>query len=82
METKLTLKMDEQVIEQAKLFAREKGSSLSRLVESYLRQLTAKVQDDPTELSPLVKSMTVKLDLPADFDAREAYRDYLNEKYK
>jgi hypothetical protein len=82
MEAKLTLKMDEEVVEQAKVFAREKGTSLSRLVESYLRQLTSKVKDDQSELSPLVKSMTVKFDLPADFDAREDYRDFLNEKYK
>ena len=40
MKTKLTLTVDEDVIPRAKRYARERGVSLSSLVEDALRQLT------------------------------------------
>jgi predicted HicB family RNase H-like nuclease len=36
MDTKLTLKLDHAIIEQAKLYAKKKNTSLSKLIESYL----------------------------------------------
>ena len=36
MDTKLTLKLDREIIEEAKKYAREKNISLSKLIESYL----------------------------------------------
>lgn len=35
MDTKLTLKLDKEAIEQAKRYAERRGLSLSRVVESY-----------------------------------------------
>lgn len=40
MSTKLTISLDQAVIEQAKLYASKKGTSLSALVEQYFRTLT------------------------------------------
>lgn len=40
MDSKLTLKPDKNVIEQAKLYAREQNMSLSKLMETYLAALT------------------------------------------
>jgi predicted HicB family RNase H-like nuclease len=40
MDTKLTLKLEQGVIEKAKHYASEKKLSLSRLVENYLNSLT------------------------------------------
>ena len=42
MDTKLTLIIDHHVKEDAKKYAKEMGSSLSKLVENYLKLLTAK----------------------------------------
>lgn len=41
MDTKLTLKLREDIIIRAKAFAKASGTSLSRLVEQYFEQLTS-----------------------------------------
>ncbi|MDY0903506.1 DUF6364 family protein [Pedobacter sp. CFBP9032] len=41
MDTKLTLKLNQEIIERAKLYASDKKLSLSRLIENYLNALTA-----------------------------------------
>jgi hypothetical protein len=56
METKLTLKMDEAVIVSAKKYAEQNHRSLSRLVETYFRNLTEK-PSRKNKFSPLVKSL-------------------------
>ncbi len=85
MDAKLTLKLDKYVIEKAKKYAASHQRSLSRMIESYLRVLIEKEQpqtDDDIEISPYVKSMRTGVKLPADFDYKKAYGDYLSEKYK
>jgi hypothetical protein len=85
MDTKLTLKLDKLVIEKAKEYASSQKRSLSGLIESYLKTL---VNNDNTqsveeiEISPFVKSFRTGVKIPADFDYKEAYVDYLAEKYK
>jgi hypothetical protein len=85
MDTKLTLKLDKNVIEKAKEYASSHQRSLSNLVESYLKVLIDKDEtksEDGIEISPFVKSLRTGVKLPADFDEKKAYRDYLEEKYK
>ena len=41
METKLTLSLDNEVIKKAKLYAKDKQTSLSDMVENYFYFLTA-----------------------------------------
>jgi hypothetical protein len=41
MLTKLTLTIDESIIEKAKTFAQEKNKSVSRIVEEYLRNISS-----------------------------------------
>ncbi len=84
MDNKLTLKLNENVIQRAKLYAIEKKISLSRLIENYLDAITknGEVDDD---ISPFVKSIHSGKPLPKDFDEkkmRSAYLDYLDKKYK
>jgi len=81
MDTKLTLKLNKSVIEQAKRYAAEKKISLSRLVESYLKSITSE-ETTAYEISPFVRSMMTKTDIPADYDYKEDYYNYLAEKYK
>lgn len=85
MDTKLTLKLDKFVIERAKEYASSHKRSLSRMIESYLKSLIDKDSPDSKddiEISPFVKSMTTGVKIPADFDYKKAYGDYLSEKYK
>jgi len=79
MDTKLTLNLDEEVIEEAKSYAKNNQVSLSKLIENYLNSLI-KPSVDSKKISPLVKSLTGVI-ANGDIDERKDYRDYLNEKY-
>ena len=85
MDAKLTLKLDKFVIDRAKEYASSHKKSLSRMIESYLKSLLDKESPDSKddiEISPFIKSMQTGIKIPADFDYKKAYGDYLNEKYK
>jgi hypothetical protein len=83
METKLTLRLNDNVIKRAKLYARRHNISLSKMIESYLDSLTKeKEKESKTSITPLVESLSGVIDLPADFDYKKVYGDYLIEKYK
>jgi len=83
METKLTLRLNDRVIERAKKYAKEQNTSLSKMIEAYLDSLTQeKSLDRETDITPLIKSLSGVIDLPADFDYKKEYGDYLTEKYQ
>ncbi|WP_026450511.1 DUF6364 family protein [Aequorivita capsosiphonis] len=81
MDKKLTLSLDKTIIESAKNYAKSNNISLSKLIESYLTTLT-KRKRNLTEITPLVESLSGVINLDEDFDAKDAYTDYLIEKYK
>ncbi|MFN3176905.1 MAG: DUF6364 family protein [Phaeodactylibacter xiamenensis] len=57
MDKKLTLSLDERVIEKAKVYAKQHQVSLSRLIEAYLSALIDNKPKD-IEITPLVKSLS------------------------
>ncbi|MEC4003284.1 DUF6364 family protein [Flavobacterium sp. SUN052] len=84
MDTKLTLKLDKDVIAVAKEYAAKQKISLSWMFENYLRAVTSteKTDFDEFEISDFVKSIPVgKSNIPADFDYKKERQDYLIEKY-
>lgn len=81
MDKKLTLSLDKNVIEKAKIYAKSNDTSLSKLIEAYLASLTKRTKR-PSEITPLVESLTGVISLPDDFDSKESYTRYLLEKYK
>lgn len=81
MDKKLTLSLDGTIIESAKTYAKSNNISLSKLIESYLTTLT-KRRKNGTTITPLVESLSGVITLDEDFDVKEAYADYLIEKYK
>ena len=84
MDSKLTLKLDENVIERAKKYASNKKVSLSRLIENYLDSITSQ-QNDDFEISPFVKSISSGQSVPADLDwktLRDDYTDNLDKKHQ
>lgn len=83
MEAKLTLRLNDKVIERAKNYARSHKISLSKLVESYLDSITKQKEEErKISITPLVESLSGVIDLPVDFDYKKEYRDYLDEKHK
>lgn len=83
METKLTLRLNDNVIKRAKIYARSHKISLSKMIESYLDSITKqKKVEKKISITPLVESLSGVIDLPAGFDYKKEYRDFLEEKYK
>jgi hypothetical protein len=83
METKLTLRLNDKVIERAKIYARSHKISLSKMIESYLDTITKQKEDtEKIPITPLVESLSGVIDLPPDYDYKNEYRNYLEEKYK
>jgi len=85
MDAKLTLKLNKVVIDKAKEYASSHKKSLSRMIESYLKSLIDKDshgKQDDFEISPYVKSMQTGVRIPADYDYKKEYGDYLTKKYK
>jgi hypothetical protein len=79
MNTKLTLNLDKRVIEQAKSYAKNNQTSLSKLIENYLNSLT-KTTEKKSDISPLVESLTGVIP-SGNYDDKKDYEDYLAEKY-
>tara|TARA_R110000850_G_scaffold185840_1_gene311739 strand:+ start:190 stop:438 length:249 start_codon:yes stop_codon:yes gene_type:complete len=82
MNTKLTLKLDQEVIERAKKYASNQKLSLSKLVEAYLQSLTSNKDTDELEISPFVRSISTGKKIAPDLDYKKEYSDHLLEKYK
>jgi len=81
MDTKLTLKLNELIISQAKEYAKENKVSLSRLIEIYLASLTQDESKSP-KITPLVESLSGVIDLSSKKGIENEYTEYLIEKYK
>ena len=79
MNTKLTLNLNADIIFDAKNYAKSHNVSLSKLIENYLHSLTRDT-DKKSNVSPLVESLTGII--PNDYNEKEAYRNFIDEKYK
>ena len=79
MNTKLTLNIDDNVIEQAKSYAKSHRVSLSKLIENYLLSLTKSGKEKP-DVSPLVESLTGVISAK-DGEFKKEHSDYLAKKY-
>jgi len=81
MQTKLTLRLDSALIEQAKQYAQEREISLSQLVTEYFTVLTLYSEDKAAfedSLPPITRSLAGLLK-ESNYDVEE-YRRYLEEK--
>ncbi len=81
MQTKLTLRLDSQVIKKAKEYAQLKETSLSKLVEKYfifLSKASSPIKTD--DLPPLTKSLWGMLE-GTSADEMD-YSDYVEEKHR
>ncbi len=81
MDAKLILKMNSEIIERAKGYARETNTSLSKLIENYLASITAD-KSKSRKVNSVIKSLTGLITLDNKKDYKKAYANYLTEKYK
>jgi hypothetical protein len=79
MQTKLTLRLDEELIQQAKSYSGRVGKSVSQIVADYFRVLGAEQEPAPSS-APLTASLHGLLK-GAKVDEQD-YRQYLREKHR
>lgn len=82
MITKLTLSIDENVVSEAKEYARESGKSLSKIIEGYLRGLKNKrktVKHD--ELPPIIKRLHGCIKSEDNRSYKDIYAEVVKVKY-
>ena len=81
MNTKLTLTIEQSVIEKAKQYARKQERSLSDLIENYLKVLISEEAEDKEALPTIVKSLKGSFTEPNEFNYKKELTDCLAERY-
>lgn len=85
MDTKLTLVVNENIKEQAKRIAKEKGESLSHIIENFLKVFISKndFNKEEDQISPKMKAVIKSLKPAAqeDINVKEEKIKRLEKKY-
>lgn len=87
MDTKLTLKLNKEVIKDLKHYAKAQGTRVSRLLENYAKKLTGKQENMVEEpVAPWLKEIleiTSKypIDNSTDAELQADYNNYRDKKY-
>lgn len=82
MNTKLTLTIEKEVIEIAKKYAKEKGQSLSEMVENYFKFIAMdRIKIKEKQLSPKVRKLRGIIKTDNHFDYKQILTEELSKKY-
>ena len=79
MQTKLTLRLEDQLIEQAKSYAAQAGKSVSQIVADYFKLLTVEKTKRTPPATPITQSLRGLL-RGSNID-EQSYKKYLEEKH-
>jgi len=79
MQTKLTLRLDDELINRAKSYARKRGKSVSQIVAGYFSLLDDTPEKETSEFSPIVRSL--KGSLKGTKVGKKDYHKYLEGKH-
>jgi hypothetical protein len=84
MPTKLTLSINEEVIKKAKQVSRRKGTSLSRMIEDYLKRLSEKEGKKTvlvSRINEIMEPHRKKIKMPVKGNYKEIIRQWRYEDY-
>jgi len=82
MNTKLTLTIEKEVIEIAKEYAKDKGQSLSELVENYFKFVAVKrIKVKEKQLSTKVRKLRGIIKIDNKLDYKQILTEELSKKY-
>jgi hypothetical protein len=81
MNTKLTLTIEQNVVNKAKIYAKLNGHSLSDIIENYLKVITKDGAKSEIEMTPIVKSLRGSFKAPSNFNYKEELSKNLSKKY-
>jgi Family of unknown function (DUF6364) len=79
MQTKLTLRLEDRLIEQAKSYAAQAGKSVSQIVAEYFKLLTSQKVKAHSTVTPVTQSLRGLL-REAKLDEKD-YKKYLESKH-
>ena len=79
MQTKLTLRLDDELIKRAKSYAKKSGKSVSQIVAGYFSLLGEEMDNEKSEFTPIVQSL--KGSLKGASVGKKDYHKYLEEKH-
>lgn len=83
MNSKLTLKLNKEIIEKAKKYAASQHKSLSRMIEAYLKSIVDReATGSDIKITPYVRQMKTGVSVPAELDIKKEYADHLSKKYQ
>jgi Family of unknown function (DUF6364) len=77
--TKLTLKLNGQVITKAMQYASKERINLSFIIETYLNRLTTGIESG--DVTPLVKSLSGVINAEQLENDKVSYKKHLKQKY-
>lgn len=81
MNTKLTLTIEQSLIDKAKRYAKGKGRSLSDIVENYLKVMINEETPKVIDSTPITSSLRGAFEVPEDFDYKKELSKGLSKKY-
>lgn len=80
MNTKLTLRLDQRLIEEAKSEAAKRGKSVSQMVADFFELLSRNSEFEDNNLPPITRSLYGIIE-HSEFDEND-YKKHLEEKYQ
>lgn len=81
MNTKLTLTIEQSLIDKAKRYAKGKGRSLSDIVENYLKVIINEDNVKVIDSTPIASSLRGSFKAPENFDYKKELAKGLSQKY-
>ncbi|MBN2728391.1 MAG: hypothetical protein JXR53_04125 [Bacteroidales bacterium] len=81
MTKKLTLSVEQEIIERAKKYAKSKGRSLSEIIEIYLKAITSGEKSE-YEIAPITKSLRGSFPKPDYSDYKKELQKILRKKHQ
>ncbi len=81
MNTKLTLTIEQSLIDKAKKYAKGKGRSLSDIVENYLKVIIKEDFSKVIDSTPITSSLRGSFKISDDVDYKKELSKGLSEKY-
>jgi hypothetical protein len=81
MYTKLTLNIDQEIVESAKTYAKTTNRSVSKLVEEYLSSISMKNTISNRPLEPITKEIAGIIKTKKNINYKKILTEALEEKY-
>jgi hypothetical protein len=81
MNSKLTLTIEQNVVEKAKLYAKAKGRSLSDIVENYFKTIVKENRNENATQSPISDSLRGSFKEPDNFNYKNSLSNAIIKKH-